>query len=448
MNANRNHAIVLAVALAVVACGDGDSSDTTATPATTASAASAPPTTQVPATTEPADAEHEHDDVGGDDEGGEEAVPPGAEEVDEAEPRLAVADADTGAVELLDLAAGETIDTFEATGPANLSTDGRFVFATDYEGGAVTVIDAGSWVVDHGDHAHAYVKDPAVIGALEGPNPAHVVPNEGFTSVFFDGSGVADVLHEDQLADGEVAPELTLETSSPHHGVVVTFADHFAVSIPGPTPDDLPVGIEVRHNDGDVEASFEECPEMHGEAAFAAGVLLACDDGVLLVSGTEGEWASEKLAYPKGAAKGDRTWSFAHAHGVPVVAGALGEDALLVVDRDTVEPRRIELPVAPVTVAVADGGEHLVALTADGELHLIDTATGGIEASGQVTDPVDMEAEDGPAQPQVVVTGGRAYVSDAVAGTVVEVDYRDAMRIARTIDVDVTPAQLALSGTE
>ncbi len=42
-------------------------------------------------------------------------------------------------------------------------------------------------------------------------------------------------------------------------------------------------------------------------------------------------------------------------------------------------------------VAVADAGEYLVVLTADGKLHLIDTATGAIEPSGPVSGPVDLE---------------------------------------------------------
>ena len=68
---------------------------------------------------------------------------------------------------------------------------------------------------------------------------------------------------------------MTLETSSPHHGVVIALADHFVVSIPGPTSEDLPIGVEVRHDDDEVVATFAECPEMHGEAASAKGVLLA-----------------------------------------------------------------------------------------------------------------------------------------------------------------------------
>lgn len=377
----------------------------------------------------------------------EEEVPAGATEVEEANPRLTVADADTGSIELLDLVSGEAMATFEATGPAYLSSDGRFVFATDYEGGSVTVIDTGTWVEDHGDHSHAYVAEPALLGALEGENPAHVVPNEGLTAIFFDGTGTAEVLNEEALSAGEVVSELTFETSSPHHGVVIALADHFVVSIPGPTSEDLPIGVEVRHDDDEVEATFEECPEMHGEAAFAEGVLLACEDGVLWVTGTEGEWEAEKLAYPEGTPADARTWSFAHAHDVPVVAGALGDDALLVVDTSTAEALRVELPVAPVSLAIADGGAHIVALTADGQLHLIDSATGTIESSGPVTGEIDLDAEDRPPAPQVVVGGERAYVSDAVSGTIVEVAFNDDMRVARTFETDVVPARLAITGT-
>lgn len=400
--------------------------------------------TTVPTSAEPqSDQAVEASDVAGE---AEEATPPGATEVDEAMPRLAVADADSGSVEILDLVTGEAIASFEATGPASLASDGRFVFATDYEGGSVTVIDSGSWVIDHGEHAHAYIADPALLGALEGDHPAHVVSNEGFTAVFFDGTGTAEVLHEDALGQGSIEPELTFETS-PHHGVVMAFADHFAVSIPGPTPEDLPVGVEVRHGDGDVEETFAECPELHGEAGFADGVLLACADGVLWVTGGEGGWDAQKLAYPEGATAGDRTWTFVHTHGVPVAAGALGDDALLVFDTATAEMQRIDLPSAPVTLAVVNDGEALVALTDDGQLHLIDVAAGEIVSSGPVTGAVDLESEDGPPVPAIAIAGGRAYVSNAAAATVIEIDFNDGMRVARTFEFEITPARLAVTGT-
>lgn len=186
---------------------------------------------------------------------------------------------------------------------------------------------------------------------------------------------------------------------------------------------------------------------MHGEAGFADGVLLACADGVLWVTGTEGEWEANKLAYPDGTAADDRTWTFAHAHGVPVVAGALGDDALLVVDTETAEARRIDLPRAAVTLGIANGGDAIVALTDDGQLHLVDVATGEIESSGPVTGAVDLAAEDGPPPPAIAIAGSRAYVSDPLAGTIVEVDFNDGMRIARTFELGITPARLAVTGT-
>ncbi len=85
-------------------------------------------------------------------------------------------------------------------------------------------------------------------------------------------------------------------------------------------------------------------PGMHGEAGLETGVLLACGDGVLWVTGTEGECAAEKLPYPEGTAPEDRTWSFPHAHGVPLVAGVLGEDAVLVVDTETAEAAASRCP--------------------------------------------------------------------------------------------------------
>jgi hypothetical protein len=454
-------ALLLALGVTVAACGSDDASqESSASPTTeVAPATDAPMTSEAPGDEDHGEEDHDHgDEAHGDEAHGDEAhgdeghdepghgEVEGATEVDEPMPRLSVADSESGTLELLDLVEGSVLASFDATGPAYLSTDGRIVYLIDYEGGSVTVVDTGSWVVDHGDHSHAYIAEPTVLGQRDGDRPAHVVSNEGLTTIFFDGTGVAEVFEEKAIVAGELEPAFTIETALPHHGVVIPFAGHFVVTIPGATSEDLPVGVEVRHDDGEVEASFEDCPELHGEAAFDDGVLLACEDGLLWVTGDEGAWDAEKLAYPDGTPAGDRTWSFAHEHGVPVVAGALGETALLVVDTSTDEARRIELPSAPVAVAIADDGAHLVGLTADGQLHLIEAATGTIESSGPVLDAIDTAAEDGPPAPSIVVAGQRAYVSDPVNGSIIEVAYADDMRVARTFDLGVVPARLALTG--
>ena len=436
---NRRLGLALTVlAVAVTACGDDDP-DGAAAPSTALSTSpartapeTAPDTTAATPSTNGA-AQHEIE------------APPGATEVDEPMPRLTVTDAESGRVQVLDLASGEVIDSFDGRGPASLASDGRFVYVIDHEHDAVDVVDTGTWIVDHGDHVHAYTAEPASVGRIEGDRPAHVVPADGVTTVFFDGQGRADVLAHADLATGELAPVRSVETSLPHHGLAISLAGHMLVSIPGATSEELPVGIEVRHDDGEVEATYDDCPEMHGKAPLEDGVLFACADGMLWITGDESGWRGDVLPYPDGTPAGDRTWSLGHGHGGSFAAGILDDDALVLVDAAAGTTRRVVVPGEPVALAVTDDSSSVLVLTADGQLRSFDAATGTPGAAGPVTTPLPAGDEEAPA-PHVTVGGRRAYVSDPAAGSVLEVDIADGMRVARTFDLGGVPGELVSTG--
>ncbi|WP_409330214.1 hypothetical protein [Trujillonella humicola] len=79
----------------------------------------------------------------------------GAEELPEPQLQLAYLD-EAGSVHALDLLTEEATALGEVGDVSAVATDGRFVFAASEPAGELTVVDTGTWTVDHGDHVHYY----------------------------------------------------------------------------------------------------------------------------------------------------------------------------------------------------------------------------------------------------------------------------------------------------
>ncbi|WP_206008806.1 hypothetical protein, partial [Pseudomonas viridiflava] len=89
------------------------------------------------------------------------------------EPQLGLlAVAATGETALHDLLTGETTDLARVDAAEHAATDGRFLVTSD--GDRTTVVDGGSWTIDHGDHTDYYAAEPRVVGTLKGGGPVQV----------------------------------------------------------------------------------------------------------------------------------------------------------------------------------------------------------------------------------------------------------------------------------
>ncbi|WP_231383912.1 MULTISPECIES: hypothetical protein [Nocardiaceae] len=363
------------------------------------------------------------------------AAEAGSTEVEGPEPRLVVADADSGRIEVVDLATEESVHTFDVGNASSITTiNGRYAVATDDE--HAHLLDPGSWTIDHGDHTHSYVKDPVDIGSLDGAEPAHVIAGDRKVSVFFDGAGRADVVDFDSLSKAESTVATTIESNA-HHGIAVPLSDHFVVSTGG-TEEDLPTGLELRDSSGDVVRPLDAaCPEMHGEAVFSNYFVVACEDGVLKVDASA-DFATTKFPYPSPDA---RAWSFAHGSRGALVA-APTETGVLVLDTRSGEWVQARTADEALSAGVSSDGKTVFSVQADGTFRVFDAVTGAETSSTPVVRPT---ADDGDA-PELQVGGTRAYVSDPVARTVTEIDYRDGGRVARTFDFDFAPASIGVIG--
>lgn len=352
----------------------------------------------------------------------------GAEETAEPQPRLVVADAGTGQVRVLDLITGKATDAGHARGVERAVTDGRFAYLV--AGRTVHIVDGGSWTVDHGDHKHYYRTEAAAVGAAEA----------GAVTGACSDSAVAALPTEEGdtvLLDSGALEEGTVTRRALRDGPAVPLAGRLIVSTEDGT-------VEVRARQGKRLAVLEEpCADAAGTAVTRRGVVFGCADGAALVSEDGGEFTAEKIPYPRNVPGDRRAREFSHRPGSTTLAAPAGRGGVWALDVGAATWRLFDTgPVAAVS-AVGAGGPVLV-LDREGVLRALDPETGAETAHTRLLSaPLP---EDGTPAPAIQVDTSRAYVNDAAARTIREIDYADNLRVARTFRLDITPTHLVETG--
>jgi hypothetical protein len=358
----------------------------------------------------------------------------GAEEL--AEPRLGLTAIDPdGTVSHLDLL-DETVTGIGSIGaPSAMTTDGRYLFAQTEAG--VEVVDSGVWTWDHVDHFHYYRADPRLLGTVDGGGEARIattnLSTSGGTGVFFEGSGDAVLLDTEALSKGEVSELFRLD-AEPGPGMVVPVGS-FAVVAQG----DTAVGYTA---DGEPTGLEEECPDASGTITTRVGAVIGCSDGALLASVVDDELTVERIPYPAGTTAPPAT-SFDNREGRPTVAALAGSEGVWLLDTRQLAWTLIDAPAPLVHVtAVDDADENVLALTADGRV-VVMSADGAVLAE---TEPLVAESLAAGATPTLVADQQRAYLSGPSERRLVEIDYADGARVARTFDTATEPAFTAETG--
>lgn len=377
-----------------------------------------------------------------------------AEESATAQPRVALTY--DGGLLVLDALTLEVVADLELEGFNRISAagDDRHVLvahtATD---AGWHVLDTGAWSEAHGDHAHHYVGEPHLTGTvIPAETPAHVVPHGDRTVLFDDGTGDITVIdpaaltghahgehadegedeHADEAADHDEAghDEATLvveELTSldVHHGVAVLLSDGRLVSTLG--TEEARTGVRLLDRNRDEVARNESCPGVHGEAVTSdETVVVGCEDGVLLVRGTE----ITKVAAPAAFGRiGNQYVSDAS----PIAVGdyksdpeqGLALDQLSLIDTVAATMQVVPLPdgVSYTWRGVGRGpsGEALV-LGTDGNLWVIDPVTGTPTVSYPVIDAWTEPEEWQLPHPAMTVLGETAYVTDPATQSIHAVD--------------------------
>lgn len=337
--------------------------------------------------------------------------------------RLFIADHAAPSITVLDLATGDTLDTFPLAGPASLYTTDGAVFAVQGSANQVSAIDSGIALDDHGDHGDIEITEPALVDVvLTGEKPAHFVEHGGKAALFFDGSGLISLFDAHQWAhDGELVT-VEHDSGTAHHGVAIPWGDYTLTSFANADDEKKPrIGLNVLDNQGNVVGDTHACPDLHGEATSGNLAIVGCGDGVLIASGS-GEPQIEKLPYD-GLPEGKST-TFLGGVGMQYFLGNYGADRVAIIDPSAAEPfRLVDLPTRRVHFAVDPVRPKFAYIfTEDGKLNQLDVVSGEITRSLAVTEPYSMDGDWSLPRPRIAVAGDVVAVTDPNQGEVHLVD--------------------------
>lgn len=350
--------------------------------------------------------------------------------------RLLVADGTEGRVVVVDLHEGEAVASLSLQGPARLypSSDAMRGFAVAGAHDVVEGIEPGIEYVEHGDHHHEVVTEPAVLSevVVSCSRPVHFIAHAGYGAAFCDGDGQLHLFDD----TGATETQHTFDSGRPHHGVGLVAFDHVLLSIPNPEDeaDSLPVGVRVLSFEGEEQAQFDECPGLHGEASTGEHVCFGCLDGVLCLSQAgSGSLEQIKVAPPDAATEDLRVGSLAGSRAGALV-GNWGEDLVRVdLKRAVLSPIPVGEPY--LGFALSEDGAEVFVLTASGELRKIDLASGKPTASTAVFPEFEIEPGHGQLRPSFILGRGFAYVVDPRRSEIFELELET---------LEVTERQIAL----
>ncbi len=261
--------------------------------------------------------------------------------------------------------------------------------------------------------------------------PGHVVPHAGKTVLYDDGTGKTSIIDTDAFAAGYGAlPDAqSYRAKAAHHGVSIVLADGTLVTTLG--DESSRSGAVVLHPHDDhwhEEASNTDCPGVHGEATTSdETVVLGCENGALIYQ--DGKFT--KLSAPDAYGRSGNMFA---APGSPVVVGDYKNDpdaegyllgAVALVDTEAKSFEVVQLPSAARYTFrdLARGPENLAYILAtDGQIHVLDPASGDIVNAFKVIAPWSGPANWQDPHPAIKVAGSIAYVTEPATNTVHAVD--------------------------
>ncbi|MEV7757858.1 ABC transporter [Microbacterium sp. NPDC089180] len=354
-----------------------------------------------------------------------------------AEPALGLTTIDAaGSVSHLDLLEETTVEIGSVRAPSSVHSDGRYLFAADDEG--VSIVDSGVWTWDHVDHFHYYRAEARVLGSVEGRGVATVATSNssttGGTGLFFPASGEAVLLDTEALSKGEVVERFRLERPA-GGGLVVPVGSFAAVASAGE--------VTLHAADGDEVGAPTPCIDPAGTITTRVGAVIGCRDGALLVTVADAGPVIERIAYPAGTTA-PRATVFANREGRPTVAAPAGEAGVWMLD--TRERTWNLVPTAEPVVqatAVDDKDAHLLALTADGRVLVLDGETGELRAASVPLVGASLAAGN---PVSLIADQQRAYLNGPAEGRLWELDFADGARVAREFTPGDVPLFVAETG--
>ncbi|MAQ18746.1 MAG: hypothetical protein CMN30_28610 [Sandaracinus sp.] len=364
--------------------------------------------------------------------------------------RLLVSDHESATTWIFDLddESPALLDTWTTAAPSRVYADrhGRYGYLVQTTANRVDVVDSGIVFESHVDHYHIHEEAPEQLELVfEGTGPTHFTVHDGWATAFYDGSGSVDTLQERSISAG--SPMIRNIVPGPaHHGVAVVAFGHMLATV-GTEGEALPseVGVwPVTDLAGEPELMAGPCPGLHGEAAAGDFVLFGCSDGVLVVELHGDHFHTGSIANPEGTPEGTRVGSLVAHEDLPVFIGNWGSEGLAIIDPEAGSITPVATPAPVVSFALDMEGEHLYALTADGNLHRLEAMDGA--PAGEplaVTGEIDLTGGHGAARPALAAGAGRMYLALPGEGEVLEIHGAD-WEVERTIVTGGVPYSLAV----
>ena len=350
----------------------------------------------------------------------------GARELDGPLTRLVLVDPATGETSVYD-AVDETETIVGAYGPvASLHGDGRFAYLRT--GDDTTVVDSGAWTFDHGDHYHYFAVDPALVGTLDAPVASVSASNSAVAIESI--TGGLELLDREALGERAVEPPAGLAVSDDMVSVVPYGSRLVAVADGG--------GMQVIGDDGATELSGQ-CPNPSWSMPSRRAVAFGCETGAVRVTGGDGELTVTPIPFPADAPT-QRPQTMDHRDRADVFAG-YAEGHVWVLDSRQRSWVLISVPDAVATNTAGDG--TALVLHRDGTLGMFDVNT-RTETARVPIFPGAVPNEG--LQPVIDIDTDRAYINNASAREVYEIDYADGLRVARTLSTQVSPGLMVEVG--
>ncbi|WP_307834431.1 hypothetical protein [Paractinoplanes lichenicola] len=333
---------------------------------------------------------------------------------------MAIAYAAVGArqLSLLDLAGGSEEQVGLSIGVEELAEDGRLVYAGDGDR-TLEIVDTGVWTVDHTDHVHYYRAAARTVGAVAlDARVVSVVGAEAHTAI-----GTADgrvtVLDRRKLEGGAVSEVVTVDSGS-STGLAVPYGETLLVAVGDEKGRPASRIVAMGYDGRETGALRVPCVAPRGAAVLRGGVVIACEDSVVRIKGDTSEVLESEVGPVAGTGFGYRPRSNEAAVGDG--RGVWSVNASKVTLRHVPANGR-ELVAA---VSPADG-RTVLALDDDGTLISYDLTTGRAIAEAPLRAAT------------VTLDVNRAYVTQPEAQAIVEVDYQDRLRTARTFPASQRP---------
>jgi hypothetical protein len=377
--------------------------------------------------------------------------------------RLAVTEAESSAVRIMDLDDRSMLATFSVAGtPSSLySSPGyRYAVVVQRNDDQVNFIDGGLYTEDHVDHLHDYAEMPQMQSlTLPDHRPTHFQKYSGQSVLFFDGSDTAAsarlaVLNDAAIGEGSVE---YIERDNNMHGAAQIVGDHLFVTYRDASITDTTLPSEVEHLQRQPGGTFvmqkryaEQCPRLHGSASNATHVAFGCGDGVLLIQHNVADQPAQHLANADSMEDDQRIGTVAGHPEVEEFVGIAGPGLYNGPELYAINPINGDFGAimwgdgsAHHTHTFDHHGERFLILDEAGVLHILAPHEDwAVRASVAVM----KRTEESPRSHLAVSgAGDYAYVSDPDANRVIEVNLENAV-IEREIPLEFTPARIVWLG--